>query len=212
MRMDTFATVPPVARTLQGLSLIVAPTLNAIATFYWDDDRHGVVGGTLVTLSSVLWLPGLLGLWEAVRTHRPVLGSVGAILALLGAFGGITFGMQGFYEGVYGLDKQQSLTALANHPVAEQLVLWLPGPLFPLSLLLLAAALLLSRTAPTWTAGVFALGAILWPVSRISRIPAIAHVADLAVLVPSVALGLVLITGALRRAGGARELVDHDAM
>jgi hypothetical protein len=38
---------------------------------------------------------------------------------------------------------------------------------------------------------------VLWPASRIPRIPAIAHVADLAVLVPSVALGVVLIASAV---------------
>lgn len=198
MPIERFAATPPLARTIQGASLIVGPALNGAATFFWTDGRHGVIGGTLVVHSSVVWLPGLLGLWEVVRTSRPVLGTVGALSAVFGAFGGITFGLQGFYEGVFGLSQQQSLDALAEHPVAAQLVLWLPGPIFPLTLLLLAGAVAVTRSAPLWMSSLLAVGALLWPVSRIPRIEAVAHLADLAVLVPSVGLGALLIAAALR--------------
>jgi hypothetical protein len=83
------------------------------------------VGGALVAWSCVLWLPGLLGLWEIVRSSRPVLGSVGAAL---------------------------DLARHRRRPVA---------------------------------------------VSRIPRTEAIAHVADLAVLLPSVGLGALFIASAL---------------
>lgn len=198
MDIGRSATTPPLTRTIQGASLVAGPVLNAAATFFWTDGRHGVTGGTLVTLSSVFWLPGLLGLWELVRSSRPVLGSVGAVLAVFGAFGGIAFGLQGFYEGVFGMNQQQSLDALAAHPVASQLVLWLPGPIFPLALFLLAGSLALTRSAPMWVWALLAVGGLLWPVSRIPRVAAIAHVVDLAVLVPSVGLGVLLIASAAR--------------
>jgi hypothetical protein len=194
---------PPVARAVQGACLVLGPVLNAAATFQLVGGRYGVTGGTLVALSSVLWLPGLLGVWEVVRARRPVLGTVGAVLSTVGAFGGIAFGLQGFYEGVFGVDKQESLHALAAHPVAAQLALWLPGPVFPLSLFVLAVALAMTRVAPYWMAGVLAAGAVLWPLSRIPRIPALAHLADAAVLVPSVGLGVLLLAGVVR-VGAAR--------
>jgi hypothetical protein len=203
MRAKEFEATPPPARAIQGISLILGPALNAIATFFWSDDgRHGVTGGTLVALSSVVWLPGLLGLWEAVRAGRPVLGSLGGLLAVVGAFGGVSFGLQGFYEGVFGMSKQQSLDALAAHPVASQLVLWLPGPVFPLALVVLGLALARARIVPLWTALLLAAAGVLWPVSRIPRIEAIAYAADLAVLVPSVFLGVLLLTS-LRQLGPA---------
>ncbi|MCH6166168.1 hypothetical protein [Pseudonocardia alaniniphila] len=189
--------IPTQARTVQGVCLILGPLLNAAATFFWTDGRHGVVGGALVAWSCVLWLPGLLGLWEIVRSSRPVLGSTGAALAVIGSFGGIAFGLQGFYEGAFGMDKQQSLDALAAYPLTSQLVLWLPGLTFPLMIVLLAVALARTRSAPTWMWAVLGIGGLLWPVSRIPRIEAIAHVADLAVLVPSAGLGALLIASAL---------------
>jgi len=197
--IEGIGTTPPPTRTLQGISLVLGPALNAAATFFWNDEgRHGVTAGTMVALSSVLWLPGLLGLWEAVRTSRPVVGSLGGLLAVVGAFGGITFGLQGFYEGVYGLSKQQSLDALAAHPVASQLALWLPGPVFPIALAILGFALAVARIVPRWTAVLLAAAGFLWPVTRIPRIEVFAHVADLMLLVPSAFLGVLLLTS-LRR-------------
>ena len=59
---------------------------------------------------------------------------------------------------------------------------------------------MLARSAPVRTAGALAAGAVLWPASRISRIPALAHAADVAVLVPSVIAGAL---GRARALGGS---------
>ena len=48
-----------------------------------------------------------------------------------------------------------------------------------------------------WMWALLGIGGVLWPVSRIPRIEAIAHVADLAALVPSAGLGALLIASAL---------------
>lgn len=185
-------------RAAQGAGLIAGPLLTVVATFMWDDDgRHGVTGGALAALASVAWVYGLLGLWDRLRPERPVWATLGSLAAIVGTFGGIAFGLQGFYEGVFGLSGEQSLDALAEHPVAAQLVLWLPGPTFPLSMIALGLALAFTRKAPLWTALLLAAAGALFPVSRIPRIEAIAHVADLLLLVPSAFLGVTLILGAL---------------
>ena len=185
-------------RIAQGASLIAGPALNVAATFLWDDDgRHGVTGGALAALASVAWAYGLLGLWDRLRPERPVWATLGSLAAIVGTFGGIAFGLQGFYEAVFGLSGEQSLDALAEHPVAAQLVLWLPGPTFPLSMIALGLALALTRKAPLWTALLLAAAGAVFPVSRIPRIEAVAHVADLLLLVPSAYLGVTLILAAL---------------
>lgn len=192
-------------RTAQGVSLIAGPALTVASTFLWDaDGRHGVTGGALAALSSVVWLYGLLGLWDRLRPERPVWATIGSLAAILGSFGGIAFGLQGFYEGVFGLSGEQSLDALAEHPVAAQFVLWLPGPTFPLSMIALGVGLLLARKAPLWTAALFVLAGAAFPISRIPRIEAIAHVADLLLLIPSAYLGVTLLVAFSGRTRPAR--------
>ncbi len=137
------------ARIIQGASLVLGPTLMGVSTFFWTaEGRQGVTAGTLTALGSVVWLYGLLGLWELVRGRRPVFGVLGGLAAVAGAFGGIAFGMQGFFEEAFGLGKEQSLAALEPHPVAATLLLWLPGPAFPAAVAALGAALLLARIGP----------------------------------------------------------------
>lgn len=192
-------------RTVQGASLIAGPALTVVSTFLWDaDGRHGVTGGALAALSSVVWLYGLLGLWDRLRPERPGWAALGSLAAIVGCFGGIAFGLQGFYEAVFGLTGDQSLDALAEHPVAAQLVLWLPGPAFPLSMIALGLALALTRKAPLWTAVLFAVAGAAFPISRIPRIEAVAHVADLLLLIPSAYLGVTLLLALSDRTRSAR--------
>lgn len=188
------ATPPRLERIVRGASLIAGPALNAVGAFYWNDEgRHGVTGGVIATLSSVIWLYGLLGLWERVKAEKPAIGVLGSIAAIVGSYGGIAFGLQGFYEGVYGVGKTASLDMLAVHQGATTLVLWLPGPTFPLSVIALGLCLAVLRKAPMWTAVLLVAAGVIFPVSRIPRIEMIAHAADLLLLVPMAALGIAMI-------------------
>lgn len=181
-------------RVVRGASLIAGPLLNAIATFLWNDEgRHGVTGGVLAALSAVAWVYGLLGLWERVKSEHPVIGVLGSIAAIIGCFGGISFGLQGFYEAAFGFDKAGSLSHLAEHQTATSLVLWLPGPTFPLTVIALGLSLAVWKKAPLWTAAVMVVAGAVFPLSRIPRIEMIAHAADLLLLVPMAALGVALI-------------------
>ena len=127
-------------RKPHGASLIIAPLLCATSTFLWTEGRYGAAGGTLLALSGVFWAHGFTGLFEDIRRHVPWYGTAGLPVALLGCFGAIAFGLQGFFEEVFAVSGPQSLAALAHHPVTATLVLWTPGPLFPLTVFGLAAA------------------------------------------------------------------------
>ncbi|MEV0649762.1 hypothetical protein AB0I28_31350 [Phytomonospora sp. NPDC050363] len=76
-------------------------------------------------------------------------------------------------------------------------MLWLPGPAFPLSMIALGLALAMTRKAPLWTAVLLAVAGAVFPISRIPRIEAVAHVADLLLLGPSAFLGVTLILAVL---------------
>jgi hypothetical protein len=177
----------------QGIALVLGPALLAVSTFYWNGEgRLGVTGGTLTAMATIVWLYGLVGLHAVIRERLPRYAALLLPALVVGGLGGLSFGFQGFYEGVLGLSKADSLGALAHHPVAAQLMLWLPGPVFPLSLILLAVGLLRSRVAPRWLAGLVAVGAAVFPLGRALRIDAVAHGCDLLLLVPFAVLGWTL--------------------
>jgi hypothetical protein len=163
---------------LRRASLVLGPLLLAASTFAWDDGRYGITGGVLVALASTTWVYGLVGAWELVHARLPWAATFGLVLTLLGTFGGIAFGLQGYFEGTFGLSAADSLAAIDQHPMAAWLVLWGPGPLFPLSLVLLGAALLWTRLVPRPLAAALLIAGAAFPLSRIARIDVVAHAVD----------------------------------
>ncbi|MFD0660850.1 hypothetical protein [Thermocatellispora tengchongensis] len=163
------------------------------ATFLWVDGRYGAAGGTLLALSGVFWAHGFTGLFAVIGRRMPVYGSAGLLLALFGCLGAIAFGLQGFFEEVFRVSGPQSLAALAHYPVLSNLVLWLPGPLFPLTVFGLGVVLTWRRWAPVWIGPLLCLAAAVFPASRIPRIEWVATVADVLLLLPFAYLGWTLI-------------------
>lgn len=101
------------ARTLAGLSLIVAPLLlllsAAIGPHLSDDggkrlaqisdhEARYVVGAYLLLVGAWVFVPGLIGLWRFLRGPRVTLGQAGAGLVLIGWISTISFFGQGVYE------------------------------------------------------------------------------------------------------------------
>lgn len=192
-----------------GTCLIVAPVLGAVPAFLVDAaGRYGVAGGAVTAISSVFWLYGVIGLFGLIRETYPAFGAAGLLVALYGiGLGGISFGLQGFYEGVYGLSKSASLEALAHYPVASNFVLWGAGYLFPPTIFALGVALRRARRVALWTAGMICLAALVFPVSRITRVEWIMHSASVLLLVPFAYLGWTAINGSLDR--GVRTTPAH---
>jgi hypothetical protein len=60
-------------------------------------------------------------------------------------------------------------------------------------LLVLGITLLRTKAVAAWIAILLFIGAIAFPASRIPRIEWIAHIADILLLVPTVAMGITLL-------------------
>ena len=106
-----------------------------------------------------------------------------ATVGVLAAVAGTNFGVQGIYRAI--LDTTVAVGALAPAEVAAAVVaFYLPGILFPLTLLVFGGLLLRARVVPVWCGVLICLGAIAFPTSRIPRIQWIALLADLSLLVP----------------------------
>ena len=134
-----------------------------------------------------------------------VLGPTGSALALpvflYGIMGGAAFGFQGVFEDIFHRSADASLDALADHPFAANLLLWIPGPVMPLSLFALGAVLGRKRLVPLWTAALLCAGALAFPLSRIPRVDLVANLADAVLVVAFTATAHHLRTVEIRRIG-----------
>jgi len=176
-------------RKLWGISLIAAPFLMVISTFFWEGGDFGVNGGTLGFISSLFWIPAFMGLFSLLRDKMPYYATLGLLIAIYGCMGGRNFSFEGFYAAAMNISHETSVQAYAAYPLQTNILLWWPGPLFPLSLLVLGINLTRSKLVPLWAGILLSVGAIAFPLSRIPRIDLIAHGVDILLFIPAAYLG-----------------------
>jgi hypothetical protein len=198
-------------RGLTVFCLVAGPAGSLIATTLWTGGRYGTAGGTVLVLAMTLWCFGLVGLLERVRPAAPRIAPPLLLFLLFGVTGGMAFGFQGFFEAVFNANAQESLDALAVYPLESTLLLWIPGPMMPIGLVLLAALIAWRRLVPLWTAGLLALGGVTFPLSRIPRIDLIAYLADGLIVAAFATLAGLIVTGRLDRAVAAAAERKHRA-
>ncbi|SIQ13696.1 hypothetical protein [Micromonospora avicenniae] len=182
--------------------LILGSTLNLLASFFWGPDSQGVTAGTLVALSCFCWLVGLIGLYDRLRATAPRYVAVALPVTVFATVGGVAFGVQSIHEGLFDVSHAQTIDLLNQYPFATTLF-WIAGPLFPLTLFALGVALGWTRTAPPAVGVLLCLGAIAFPMSRITREVSIAHVADVLLLLPFLYLGARGLWGRSRKSASS---------
>lgn len=168
--------------------LILGPTLNLLATLFWESESQGVTAGTLVGLSCACWLVGLIGLYDRLRATAPRYVAVALPVTVFATVGGVAFGVQSIHEGIFEVSHAHTIELLNQYPFATTLF-WIAGPLFPLTLFALGVALCWTRTAPLPVGVLLCLGAVAFPLSRITREVSIALVADVLLVLPFLYLG-----------------------
>lgn len=173
---------------VEGFCLIIAPLLFAASTFFWQNGEYGVEAAILIIFSMFLWIPALTGLFSLIKNDMPRYAVWGLWISVFGCISGVCFGFLGYLATVFNISHDEYLNSLSNYPVSSQILLFGSGPLFPLSLLILAINLMLKRSVPVWISVLLCVAAIAFPLSRIPRIEWVAHIADLAILIPSVAI------------------------
>ena len=172
------------SRQVLGISMMIAPLLFGLSTFFWKNGGYGIIGGTILIFSLAFWIPVFIGLFALLKGKMPVYASVGFIIAVIGCISGVNFGMVDIFLEAFGISHEKYLSTAAKHPLPFNLLLFWTGPLFPLSLLVLSINLMRKNCIPIWTGILIFLGAIAFPVSRIPRIEMIAHMADLLLAIP----------------------------
>ena len=170
------------ARTLAGLSLIVAPLLLLLAMLIGpdlsddaaerlaeiaDNEARYIASGYLFLVAAWAFVPGLIGLWRLFRESRVTLGQIGASLLLLGVITTIAFFGFGAYEyeaAQPDLDRAQMAELVDNADESG-----VTTPLFVVAFILgitigsliVAWALWRRRVVPPWAPAAIVAGTIL---------------------------------------------------
>lgn len=170
------------------LCLLIGQTIETVSTFFWlDTGRHTLNGSVLVILGMVFWSVGFIGLFDMFKEKNPWYSRLGLLYAFYGCLGGIAFGFEGLYSQLMNIENI-GVESMAKFPLQMNLVLFWSGPAFPLSLVLLGIMMAVRKVQPAWIAALIIIGAIAFPASRISRIQWLAHIADITLLIPLIAL------------------------
>jgi hypothetical membrane protein len=173
-------------KKLFNLSLILAPLFYTLSGFFWlANGRYNVAGGTLIIIGSIFWIVVFNGLFDVLKVKTPVYSTIGRFLAIYGCVcGGVAFGLQDAFAHIFGISHKTMLDGLGAHPIFANLIFWRGGPLFPLNVFVLGIVLVRTKTIALWAGVLFSLGGILFHISRILRIEAMAHAVDVLMLIP----------------------------
>lgn len=169
-------------RRLQILGLVIGPALFALSPFFWVNGHYGEAGGLLIATSTVPWVYGLVGEYERLRPLVPVRSGLWLLLVLVGMFGTIAFGLQGFFQSAIGDTDHSPTTAFFDLPLIGSAVFIASGPLFPTAVFLLGVLYWRTRLVPKWTSALLCIASTGFPIARATRLDFIAVWADLLML------------------------------
>ena len=158
---------------LFGASMIVAPALLLVSTLAYiaggglEEARSG---GVIQIFAMGLWILVVMGLSRLLEPSSPRAAVLLAVIGALGVTGGIAYGMDSIHVAVTGQSAEDMGYAALS--------LYVPGLLFPASMIGFGAALSRVNVVPRWAALTILLAGILFPVSRIGSIEPLALVVD----------------------------------
>lgn len=174
---------------LSAASLFLAPMFYAASSFFWNTlNQYGTydtTSGLLLIIGSIFWVPAFLALFDMLRERMPNYASWGFLLAVYGCLcGGVAFALRDILTVVFNIPHHTMLTTLSQYPALTNIIFWIGGPAFPISLLILGIVLARTRTVPAWVGMLIAVSGALFPASRIPRIEWVAHIVDFMMLIP----------------------------
>jgi hypothetical protein len=130
------------------------------------------------------WIIAFQGMFHTLRNDLPRYSAIGFAVAAYACIGGNNFGVDGIYADAMGLE-----TLEANNQFVEKIgfpavvSLFIPGALFPLSMLILGIQLIRKKKLSKFTGILFCIAALCFPLSRIPRIDLFAHADNVLLLV-----------------------------
>lgn len=173
------------------ISIVLAPLLIIVAQFFWNEGLVSSTAGWMQVLAYTLWIPAFQAMFYLLKEKMPVFATLGFLIAIYACIGGNNFGIDGVYMEAFGVDSLEHAQSMHEEfGIAKIIALYLPGALFPLSLLILGILFAVKKIVPAWIAILLIIAAIGFPMSRIPREPIYAHIDNLLLLISHIALAL----------------------
>jgi hypothetical protein len=177
------AQINPIQQNIWRVALVAAPLFIFASQFFWEDGLVTQTSGWLQVLAFTLWIPAFQGMFNLLNEQMPRYAAVGFLIAIYTCIGGAGFGFDGIYTDAMGYTSGDAVARLhADIGFPLIISLFLPGVLFPLSMLFLAIQLIRARIIPLWVGIVFIFAALGFPLSRMSRIDILAHMDNVLLL------------------------------
>jgi hypothetical protein len=183
---------------LTGAATVAAPVLLLLSTISYSSAGNGMndgeAGGAIQVWAMIAFALVAVSLARLLEPAAPRAAATLTVLGLIGAAGGVGYGIDSIQAAIFETGSIQE-TDSAVAPLALQL----PGVLFPVSLIALGLMLARTGTVARWSGWTMAAGALLFPLSRIPDIEALAIAADVTLVIALVPLGLQMIRGGAPR-------------
>jgi hypothetical protein len=192
--------IPNPSRRVYGIAMILAPLLFLASTIAFivegDGMNEGVLGGTIGVWSVFAILIAFLGLLRLMEPKAPRAAAILTVLACCGFPAGVAFSIDAILTGALSVEVNEAIDAgFDDAPIA--ILAFIPWGWFgPLSFLLVGIMLWRTRAVPTWNGALLAATGVLFVVSRMERLDALAVVSDLVLLAALAPIGWRLLTSA----------------
>ena len=173
------------------VSLILAPLFIVISQFFWNNGVLTITAGVLQVFAYFFWIFAFQGMFQLVQESMPRYAVIVFFIAVLSCIGGNNFGVDGIYGDLMGVTNQAQMDEMHSKlGGAAVAYLFLPGLLFPLSLLILGINLIRTQSVTLGIGLLLCIAAVGFPLSRVPRIDWIAHLDNFLLLISHVLVGL----------------------
>src|SRR5215475_12565602 len=95
-------------------SLLAAPLLLAISSFFWREKEYGITAGTLIVFSTVFWILALDVLFKMIKDRYPNYAAWGFLVAITGFISGSNFAFVGIISEMFGISHGKYIEVFAK--------------------------------------------------------------------------------------------------
>ena len=165
-------------------AMVAAPLLIGVSQFFTQNGLVAATAGWLQVLSFTFWIVAFYGMF--IKTHGafPRYSTIGFLIAVYACIGGAGFGFDGIYTeamSIASMIDARAFHAEVGFPLIVSL--FLPGALFPLTLVFAGILLIRSKQVTIWMGVLLIVAAIGFPLSRMPRIELLSHIDNALLLV-----------------------------